>query len=59
VNPLVNIQATKEGNREEEEEKGRESERLTPPGKDLFVIRLYFTFVLFPHFALPSNTFFL
>jgi hypothetical protein len=51
--------ATKEGNREEGEEKGRESERLTPLGKGLFVIRLYFTFVLFPHFAMPSNTFFL
>jgi hypothetical protein len=39
--------------------KKRKSERLTPPGKeDLFVIRLYFSFVLFPFFALPSSTFF-
>jgi hypothetical protein len=35
------------GNKEECEGRGVEGERSTPSGEDLFVMRLYFSFVLF------------
>ena len=44
--------------RKEEEKVRRESERLTPPGKeDLFVRRLHLSFVLFPCYVVPLSFF--